>query len=234
MTESQETKTDVSDASAEPASEGWIPLLMAGVVLSGIFFFIACGLSTWYLFTKRGELALKTLRQGYIPAVEQSLLAPDEKKEVVTQLNEFADDVERNKYEDWQAAGVMQRLVRLPVFQWGELTAVESFLCSDQQLEEIDKDNVRLQISRLRRAVELDKATAFDLADVLKPVTITDDSPVGSRMVDKLDIESAKDVIVRAKLVADRSEVPDKSFDEVKIGRLVRRQIEAGIRKGTM
>ena len=41
---------------------GWLPALMAGSVILGIAGFICCGVSTWVLFQKRTELAVRTLR----------------------------------------------------------------------------------------------------------------------------------------------------------------------------
>ena len=208
-----------------------MPIVLAGTVLMGIVGFIGCGVSTWILFQKQVPLAVRTLRNTYIPAIEQSLLAPDEKKETLGQLEEFAADLERGKYENYQAGGVMTRLIRLPVLQWGELTAIESFI--KKEFGEDAEVAIR-DISRLRRAVELDKATSVDFEDVLKPAMVADDSTLGRRLNDQLTREMAQDVAGRAKLVADRSEIPQKGFPEAKIHVIIRRQIEAGIRSGSI
>ena len=210
---------------------GWMPIIMAATLLMGIIGFIGCGVTTWLLFQKRVPLAIRTLRSTYIPEVEQSLLEPDEKKATVAQLEEFVADLERGKYENWQAAGVMQRLVRLPVLQWGELSAIEAFV--QKQFGE-DAELAGRNLSRLRRAVELDKATSIDFEDVLRPALVADDSVLGRRLNEKLTRDLAEDVVQRAKLVADRSEVPQQDFPAVTIDVIVRRQIEAGLKSGSL
>ncbi len=103
-------------------------LILAGTVLMGVIGFIVCAFSTWILFQKRTEFAIRTLRGSYIADIEQSLLDPATKSVVVKEIETLAAEMESGKYEDWQAAGVMQRLQRLPVLQWGELQAIDSFL----------------------------------------------------------------------------------------------------------
>lgn len=224
----------VSAAAREPVGEdegpGWLPAIMAGTVLFGVLGFICCGVSTWVLFQKRTEFAVRTLRDWYVPQLEQSYLEPDEKKAVIDRIETLAQEMDAGKYENWQSAAVMQRLQRLPVLQWGELSAVEIHLrqgeANDDQAEGL------MQLSRLCRGVELGKVTTFDFEEVLKPVMVSDDSAEsGRRMSQPLDDESVKEVIDRARKVADRSEVPDQTFD-VSVDNIVRREIEAGITKG--
>lgn len=207
-----------------------MPIILAATLLMGIVGFIGCGVSTWLLFQKRVPLAIRTLRATYIPEVEQSLLGPEEKRATVSQLEELTADLERGKYENWQAAGAMQRLIRVPVLQWGELTAIESLIRKEFGN---DADAAVRDISRLRRAIELDKATSIDCEDVLKPAMVVDDSMLGRRLNVKLTREMIQDVVDRAKLVADRSDIPQQDFPDVKIDAIVRRQIEAGLTSGT-
>ena len=225
---SEPAKPDESD-DVRNEGPGWMPIIMAATLLMGMVGFIGCGLSTWLLFQKRVPLAIRTLRATYIPEVEQSLLEPEEKKATIAQLEELTEELERGKYENWQAAGVMQRLIRLPVLQWGELSAIEAFIEKDLGDEAAAASR---DLSRLRRAVELDKATSIDVEDVLKPAMVIDDSTLGRRLNEKLTVEMAKDVAQRAKLVADRSDIPQQDFPDVKINVILRRQIDAGLKEG--
>ncbi len=237
MTREQEPTQDAAPAETETdqqqaeVTESWAPILMAGAVLLGIGFFIFCGVSTWWLFQKRGELAVRTLEQTFVPEVEQSMIAPEDKAKIVKRLTAFAADIKRGKVENWQAGGVMQRLVRLPILQWGELAVLEDFLQNQGTDTALDS---AMQISRFRRAVELDKATAVDAEDILNPVVVADDSVLGRRLVDKLTLEDVSEVAKRAKLVADRSDVPAKQFGDISLDDLVRRQVESGMQKGAM
>lgn len=221
---------------AEPTVDqgpGCLPAVMAAVVLMGIVGFVMCAFMTWVLFQQQSELAVKTLRGTLIPNVEQGLLGPTEKKQVLEQLENFADDLERGKYENWQAGGVMTRIMmRVPIYQWGELQAVEVFL--EQQAAE-DVGQSLKQISRLKRAVQLGKANAVDLEDVLNPVRMVDSQgPTGYRLQQPLVAEAVADVVVRARLLADRAEIPDQLFSDVSLTSILQDQIEAGLRDGAL
>ncbi len=197
----------------------------------GIAGFIFCGFSTWLLFQKRTEFAIRTLRDSYVSEIEQSLLAPDEKSGVLKQINSLADDMERGKYENWQSAGILQRLQRLPVIQWGELDSIESFVQKNAG-PEVAAETAK-QFSRLRRAVADDRATSFDFEDILTPVYVSDPSiPSGHRLQSPLDLDSITDVVNLAKLVADRENVADETIAEVPIESIVRRQIDEGVSEG--
>lgn len=211
---------------------GCLPGIMASVVLAGIFGFIAFGGCTWYLFTKRAELALRTLRNTYVPDLEQSLLSPDEKKSTIDAVEQFADDLERGKYENWQASAVMLRLVRLPVFQWGELSVVEAYI--EKHPDEFEAD-AAFQFMRLRRAVQENQATTFDFEDVLSPVMIEDgDAHFGRVLIDPLTVELVTEVVNRAEIAADRAEIPDTISSDPTISEIVKDQIKAGINEGSM
>ncbi len=209
---------------------GWMPAIVAATVLLGIAGFICCGVSTWVLFQQRTEFAIRTLRGSYIPALEQSLLDPQEKNAVVSRMEEFASELEQGKYENWQAAGVLQRMQRLPVLQWGELEAVQGFI---EKSDDPQKQQSLEQLSRLRRGVELGKATSFDFEDILQPVLESDDqSPGGRRIIQPLTSEGVKIVIGRAKRFADAVNVPEQRFD-VSLDSIIRREIDAGLRDGS-
>ncbi|GAA5506771.1 hypothetical protein [Novipirellula caenicola] len=214
---------------ADDQGPGWMPAILAATLLMGMAGFIFCGVSTWFLFQKRGELAVRTIRGSYIPDIEQSRLSPEQKQLIVKRLETFAESVERNEYENWQAAGVMQRLQRLPVLQWGELAAVESFVIEQDQG---DTEESLKQISRLRRAAELDQATSFDFEDVLSPVHEPADNALGRQLVQPFTSTAVNEVISRAKLVADRSDIPDEMFTDIALDAIVQEQIDAGIAEG--
>ena len=206
---------------------GCMPAILASAVLMGIIGFVICAFSAWVLFQQRTELALRTLRGSVIPQVEQGLLEPDTKRRVVSELTTLADDLERGKYEDWQAAGAMTRLIRVPIFQWGQIQAIQAHLEKNQG--DSYEESVK-QLSRLLRAAELGKAVAIDFEDVLEPARIADpEAPTGYALDQPLDDQQVAEVVQRAKLVADRSEVPDQSFGDVPLDAIIRSEIERGV-----
>jgi hypothetical protein len=231
VTDEAEASDPEHDVEADDEGPGWMPAILAGTLLMGIVGFIVCAFSTWILFQKRTEFAIRTLKGSYVLQLEQSLLDPESKSTVVKEIKGLIADLERGKYENWQAAGIMQRLQRLPVIQWGELQAIEAFLkkeAGDEQAGQIE------QLSRLRRAVELGMVTSFDVEDVLQPVRRPDpNAATGSQLVQPLNKEQVSQVVHRARLAADRAAVPNQHFDGIRIESIVRSEIERGASEGS-
>lgn len=226
-----ESPQQVETEQAEDEGPGWMPALLAGMVLMGIFGFVTCAFSTWLLFQNRTELAIRTC-DAYVINLEQSLLQQDSKRAVVEQIDALSKEMQRGKYENWQSAGIMQRLQRLPVIQWGELQAIKSVVSKS---DHPNRDDQLKEVSRLQRAVELGKANSFDFEDVLNPVHVADSaSPNGHRMTQKITGEHIDEVVSRAKSVADRAGVPNEMFPNVFIETIVRREIEKGANQGAL
>ncbi|MCA9139470.1 MAG: hypothetical protein KDB00_22005 [Planctomycetales bacterium] len=219
-----------SDHGPVDEGPGCMPAILAVSVLMGIVGFIFCGFMTWLIFQKQDVLALRSMRGSYIPAVEQSLLAPEEKARTVKLLSEFADNLQRGRYEGWQASGVMQRMSRLPVLQWGQIRRVEKFVID--HADEFGSDDAT-QFVRLRKGVEQNKITTLDFSHILSPVLQNEFQGEVAPLVDTLDVGSVKTVVQNAKVAADRAEIDGSPRDDVELDTLVRRQIEAGIQKGT-
>lgn len=203
---------------------GWLPAVMAATALMGIVGFIFCAGSTWYLFQQRTAFAIRTLQGAYIGEIEQSLLDPDTKAAVVAEIRVLAADLEQGKYDNSQAAEIMQGLLRLPVVQWGELQVVEAFL---QQAQDEQKEGDLLQISRLKRAVEQGKITAMDVDEALEPVRVEDsDSVNGYSLGRPFTDAGVAEVVHRCELVADRESIPSEVFEGIRLQVIVRRAIE--------
>ncbi|MGI9472103.1 MAG: hypothetical protein ACR2NZ_11250, partial [Rubripirellula sp.] len=223
-------ETQSNGGAVRDQGPGWLPAIMAGTVLLGIFGFIFCAFSTWVLFQKRTELAIRTLKGAYVTDLEQSLLEPKAKQRVLKEIESLIAAMEGGKYEDWQSAAIMQRLQRLPVLQWGELQAVQAFIAKsgdDNSTEQLK------QLSRLERAVEDGKVTSFDFQDVLESVHRSDPgSTTGFQLIQPLTSEAVAEVVLRAKLVADRAKVPDQEFPDVDLGQIVQKEIEVAAKSG--
>jgi hypothetical protein len=229
--------TQASDPEHQPVVDdegpGWLPAVVAAIVLMGIVFFISCPLLTIFLFQHRTEIAVRTLQGSYIDQIEQSLLDPTSKSAVVKEIEALIADLKRDRYENWQAAGIMERLQRLPVIQWGELQAVEAYLNKtangDRQVDSLK------QLARLRRAVDKGSLASFDFEQILQPVRRPDPTAAtGSRLVQPLTQALVAQLVQRAREAADRAEIPDQDFDDIQIESIVRREIERGASEGNL
>ena len=206
-----------------------MPAILAATALLGMLGFICCGFSTWYLFEQRTALAIRTLRGSFMPQIEQSLLNPTAKADLLAEIDALASDMEGGRYENWQSSGILQRLQRLPVLQWGELQAIEAVV--DSEFDDM-KPESDVQLSRLRYGVETSAITSFEFEEVLAPARINDNSELGHRINPELGREHIAEVIRRADLAADRAEVPEQTFENPKLAAIVKREIELGSTEG--
>ncbi|QDV12133.1 hypothetical protein CA51_20090 [Rosistilla oblonga] len=231
-TQNNTDPTNAPQAPAEPSGcAAWAPALIAGAALLGMLFFISCAGGTYYLFQQRGEFALRTIDGTLIPLIEQSRLEPDEKQATIAQLREFIKRGRSGELEDWQVAGVMQRLVRAPIISWGDLQYVGSVIAQRDSFSDDEKVEFLGELSRLQRGAELDKVTQFDMADIFEPISSPADHESGYSLNQEFSDEALREFIARAGLVADRAEVPEKTYD-VKLVSIIQRQIQAGIKSG--
>jgi len=124
----------------------------------------------------------------------------------------------------------MQRLIDTPMMRWGDLVAVNAW--AGKNLPEAQQADANKQISRFFRAVELEQAGGRDIHDVLAPVAGPPNAMGFVGLRPDLDSGAVADVVKRAKLVADRAQIPDQPYEPVSLARVVRRQIEIGGREG--
>lgn len=206
---------------------GCFPAFMAIGALLLMAMFIGCGFATWYIFQQRTELAMRTLKGDVIPTVQESGMAPEEKAEVVEILQQVVTEGEAGKLENWQSSAIMERLIRSPVLQWGDLELLEATVLASEAFSDEEKLDATKQIGRLRRAVELGEAGAVDVNDVLAPVHKANQGNELPRFDRNAKTAELKDTINRAKMIADRGNVPDQAF-EVDFAKILRREVEAG------
>ncbi|KLU02780.1 putative transmembrane protein [Rhodopirellula islandica] len=219
-----------STSTPEQQEPGCMPIAIACTLLMGIVSFVFCGVTTWVLFQKRTEVAVRTL-VGYVDVIEQSLLPPDEKKSVIEQLETTIKEMRAEDYPQERASAVMQRLVRLPIPQYGELDVIDAFI--QDNFDDAERDDGLKQISRLRRAIERGKATVIDVNDVLLPTTQVDTThPLGRVLKQPLAADEIRDVVERAKLVGDRDDLADQFFERKPIDEILKRELTAAVDQG--
>lgn len=210
---------------------GCLPAFLAFGAIILIILFISCGVSSWWLWQQRTEIAIKTLQGTVIPELEQSALEPAEKQAVIELIQGVVRDGEAGKLEDWQAAGIMERLSRSPLLQWGDLVGFESLILASDGFSVEEKQQASMHLSRLKRASELGTADSEDLYDCLSPVLIENQSQPIARLDRQATVEQMRDVVLRCKIVAERESIPEQTF-EVNLADIIRRQIEAGRSQG--
>ncbi len=65
---------------------------------------------------------------------------------MVEELSGLADDIEQGMYENWQAGGIMQRLITSPLMRWADLLTVQRWAAANLPAEQAE--HAEQQISR--------------------------------------------------------------------------------------
>lgn len=217
------------NANDEDEGAGCLPAAVAITLILGIIAAVLCGVTTWLLFQKRAEIAVRTL-EGFVPVIEQSLLEPEDKADVINQFEALIKEMSAPDYPPASAAAFMQRIVRLPLTHWGELDAIESYVKNNWEGEK--RESALTDLSRVRKAVQMNHATVRDLVDVLQPVAVIDEKTGRRSLRTPLNDEQVEDVIERAGLLAARAEVEDKRFPHIKMGTILRQEIKTARTEG--
>lgn len=208
-----------------PADDGpgCLPAIVASTLLLGMAAAVICGVTTWILFEKRSEIAVRTL-QGFVPVIEQSLIEPDDKAKVLKQFEELIKEMSAPDYPPNSAAAIMQRVVRLPITHWGELDAVESYV--NENFVDPEREQAITQLSRVRSSIQTNQATVFDIIDILEPVAVVEDATGSRTLKSKLTDEDIREVIVRSKVLGDRANIADKRFPRIEMSAILRQEIK--------
>ncbi|MEM1228310.1 MAG: hypothetical protein AAGJ40_21680 [Planctomycetota bacterium] len=222
--ESDGSPTSDGSDSSEPAPS-CLPGLVAATLLMGMMAFILCAGTTWYLFQQRTQFAIRTL-EGYRPVIEQSYLPPEEKADVLEQLDMVKKRMQVDGFPPSKASAVMERLVRLPIPQWGEIQVISSWAVENLTGEL--KVTAQRQIRRLQTAIAKDLATVIDINEALEPVTTVDmRSPLGRTLNQPLSESSVLEFIDRAGLIADRCRIESEPADPPTIAEILDKQLRA-------
>ncbi len=208
---------------------GCMPAVLASAALMGIVGFITCALLTWVIFQKRTELAIRTLQGSFRPQIEQSLLDPLTKQDVIEEVDTLVEKMQSGRYEEWQAGEIMQNLQKLPILQWGELQALEQWITETSDLTLDEKQSALMEIKRLRYAVKEGKAQYLDFEQVMEPIREPSSSgSTGPILKSPITRDAALEAVKRAKLISDRAEIEASSHEEVSIRQIMRDEIKAG------
>jgi len=229
MIMSDENTPPADDATDEKDGPGCMPAVVAGTLIMGIIAAVMCGVTTWILFQKRAEIAVRTL-DGFVPVIEQSLLEPEDKADVVSQFKSVIKEMSAPDYPPASASAVMQRIVRLPIPHWGELDAVETYV--EKNFEGEKQARALTDLSRLRQAVKLNLATVLDVVDVLEPVAVIDPASGARSLKTKLTDEDIEDATKRAGLLAQRAKIDDRRFPPITMGSILRQEIKMAKTEG--
>jgi hypothetical protein len=162
--------------------------------------------------------------------LEQSRLGEEEKLKVIGQLKTLADDLDAGLYENWQASGIMQRLIESPMMRWGDFATIDVWI--DERLPEGERAAAHQELSRFRRAAELDLANSRDAYDVLGPVAGVENAVGFTELKGEPTEEELRKVIERAKLIGDRAKVATGVEHRVSLAEIISRLIEVGRREG--
>jgi hypothetical protein len=215
----------------KPSEVGWMPAIIAVLLLLLMGSFIACGVGTLFLFRQAPRMAAQTLRGSYIPLVEQANLDAQVKRDILGQLQTVVRRMESGELTAQQSSALMEQLiVRTPIVQWGDLEGLIAMVEKRDTFPVEDREKLRSTVFRLQRAIDLNRMVADQVEDVLSSVTVRDDSARGCHLNLAASDEALREVVIVGENFLKQTQIPATSLEgngPVDLPDLVRRRLES-------
>lgn len=208
--ESTDAPADDNAKLAEP-SMGPACLVIAMLTLAALMAF--CSISSFVMFSDSPALAERSINQSLIPWVESSNLAPGDKREIVSDLQETVEQVKTRKLTSLQMARLKSVLEDNPVLLWGNVEGVLA-RAKEAGLSELEMESAQRITQRLLRAAAMRKLGRNDLVYTLESCTHTRPDGEGLEVNDQLAAENIRLFLSRAEKFVNGMNVPNEPFEK--------------------
>lgn len=203
-----EPGSNETEKQVEP-SMGPACLVISMLLLAALMAF--CAISSFVMFSDSPALAEKAINQTLIPWVESSNLAPGDKREVISDLQDTVDKVKTRKLTSRQMARLKSVLEDNPVLLWGN---VEGVLARGKEagLSDLEIESAERIKQRLLRAAAMRKLGRNDLVYTLESCTHARPDNEGLEVNDQLTAENIRLFLSRAEKFVNGMDVPNEPF----------------------
>ncbi len=201
--------TDEPNANAAEPSMGPACLVIAMLTLAAFMAF--CAIGSFVMFSDSPALAERGITQALMPWVESSNLAPADKREILSDLQDTVDKVKSRTLNARQLTRLKSALEDNPVLLWGNVEGVMA-RAKDAGLTELELDSAERITQRLLRAAAMRKLGRNDLVYTLESCTHTRADGEGLEVNDQLTAENIRLFLSRAEKFVNGMEVPNESF----------------------
>lgn len=182
----------------------------------------------WWLYQNAGKMIASTVRNAIVPAIEQSELTAEDKREVIAQVDRVIDAYKQGKITIEDMGRVMEELGKSPLLPLAIIYGVEEKYIKPSGLTPEEKTEARLTLQRVARGAFEQKISEQEFEPVLDAVSYQ--GPNNQRQLkDRLSDAELKDFLSKAKKLADDKEIPEEDY-KVEIGSEIKKAVDAALK----
>ena len=111
-------------------------------------------IASWMLMGNQPAMAARAIEEQMIPWVNQSVLAPDDRSEILEELRQLAEQIRTTPPDDRKLLRLKMRIADSPVLQWGTMQILAQKIAQSGLTEEEKQAAVRTNQRLLRAASE--------------------------------------------------------------------------------
>lgn len=205
-----ESNSDDKKTLAEP-SMGPACLVIAMLTLAAIMAF--CAISSFVMFSDSPALAEQAITKALMPWVESSNLAPEDKRAILSDLQETVEQVKTRTLTSRQMARLKSVLEDNPVLLWGNVEGIMA-RAKEAGLSDLEMESARRTTQRLLNAAALRKLGRNDLVYTLESCTHPRPDGEGLEVNDQLTAENIRLFLSRAEKFVNGMDVPSEAFEK--------------------
>ncbi len=188
---------------------------------------LVCGGVAWWGYTYGPGMLAGQFRDAMVQVVNESELSPEDKQEVIKQINRVVDKYRSGEINGEQLVKVLQELGESPVMAVVMLYAVEEKYIKPSGLSAEEKEAARLTLQRVLRGVVEKKINPDSLQSAIDMVM----EPGGGeqkKIKEQLTDDELKAFLAELKKHADEAEIPEEPY-EVRIGQEVKDAVDRAL-----
>jgi hypothetical protein len=172
-----------------------------------------CAFSSFFMFSDQHKLAERGITEALMPWIEQSQLAPQDKREILASLEDLLVQVRSRELTSRQLSRLKNALEDNPVLLWG---VVEGVLAQGPAagLNATEQMAAERVAQRLLRAAAERRLSRNDLEFTLQPAVRNRTDNLGIEPQVPLAAPELREFIKRAEAMADNYKIPDEPYEK--------------------
>ncbi len=189
------------------------PACLVVAILSLAVMSAFCAFSAWFMFRDQYPLAVDAINKQLIPWIESCQLAPEDKRQIIAELNDLVPPLENRTLSKRQLTRLRNCLQDNPVPLWG---GVQSIIAQapDSGLTETELQTLQRVSERLLRAAAERKLSRNDLEFTIQNCSRVRQDGQSLEVVDNLTAEQIREYMTRAEQLVEENGIPNEPYEK--------------------
>ena len=199
---------------------------MVSIFVLGV---LGCGLAGFIGYKNAPEW----IRKATVAAVEDSELSPEDKREVIRQIDRVAEEYRSGRMTLEELLGVVEDISESPLIGLIMAYAAAESYVEPSGLNDDEKKDAKLAFQRFARGVfedEIDTQEKQEEIDKMLDYVSTKDFQGNRQFKNQVSDEDLRALVAECKRMADEADVPDEPFD-LDVGAEVKRIVDEALEK---